>query len=57
MGLDGMVEVGDRANEGQSVGVYGTCFATEFLAEIGAKDRWEGEVENQGLFWWGVDGG
>ena len=42
MGLFGIGEVGDRANEGQDVWMSGAGFAVESLAGIGARDcSWE----------------
>ena len=49
MGLDGIGEVGDRASEGQTAGVYGTGFAPGCLAGIGSINRLG--VEDRVWFW------
>ena len=39
-------EIGDWANEGQAVGVYGRGFTAGSLVEVGARDRtWELGIE------------
>ena len=38
MGMDTIGEVGDRASEGQAIGVYGTDFIVGSLGRVGARE-------------------